>query len=164
MKKAQVDKVFIYLITLIIAALVLFFGYKSIVSMKENAARVTVLNLRTAITNDVDVDSSFGTVKIHSYNVPADFREACFVEVGRYDADAGICDINSANYKPVICDSWADADVKQNLFLLPGGEPYYIGNITFPAPHTYLCLNLSFNTLKVRFRGLGDQTEITAVE
>lgn len=158
-KKAQGGRIFIYLVTAVIAGLILIFGYKVLIGLSGSSDKVTLLNFRTDFERDLDLASPWGTVQRHRYNVPTTYKEVCLINVYADPAEDPVF----AQTYPLIHDSWQER-AKENVFLLPGGEPFMVANMTFGdcmqrgGTADYLCIPLENGWFEVRFRGWGSST------
>ena len=161
MNKGQGSEIFIYALTAVITVLLLIVGYKTIAGMKGSSDRISIVDFKSDFSRDLDLDSTFGTVKTHKYKVPLMFNEICLIDTNQ--TGAGV-DIDRYEY-PIIYDSWRHG-ARENVFLLPNGEPFQASNMTFGdtdgdrlANH-HLCLQIQQGWFSVRFRGKGVVTMV----
>ncbi len=148
MKKAQIHgQVFIYVLTLIITAAILLYGYNAIKGISKRAEQVELINFKDDLKGDFEkMSSDYGSVKTKTYNVPSKVKEVCFYQEG---------DVLPPNINPLVRDSILDTD--NNIFLVIGNaiEPMKLSRIEVNNG-PIVCISISSNRLKLRLEGLGD--------
>jgi len=156
MKRGQIQgQVFIYILTLIITASILLYGYKAIKNISEKAEQVELVDFKTKLKSDFEtISTDHGSVKTKTYNVPSKVNEICFYQEGEDPLfHAMPNDIN-----PLIKDSIGD-ETGNNVFLVMGNaiEPMNLGRIEISNEgYNMVCIKPSGNRLKLRLEGLGD--------
>ncbi|MDD5086458.1 MAG: hypothetical protein PHV16_01770 [Candidatus Nanoarchaeia archaeon] len=161
MKKAQIQgQVFVYILTLIITAAILIFGYSSVRNIMDKANQVEMTNFKAAIKSDFQsMSSDYGSAKTYTYNVPSGVKEVCFYRTGidpNYRAMP--YDLN-----PLIRDSIND-DTGNNFFLIFGDETIdqmNLGKIEIEEQVMIICIEPSGSRIKVTLEGLGDGVSIS---
>ena len=83
MKKAQIQaQVFVYVLAMLVIALVLLYGYRSINTMKERANQVDLLAFKNDMTKSIEkVSNDYGTVRVPTFNIPKEYKEVCFIDI-----------------------------------------------------------------------------------
>jgi len=156
MKKGQIQgQVFIYILTLIITAGILLFGYNAINNFRDDTERVELVTFKNALKQDFErMSSNYGSSETETYNVPSKVKKVCFYQEGEvYDFHAMPDDLN-----PLIADSIKDG-TGNNVFLVIGNaiEPMKLTRIEINKPdYNLVCIKVSSNRLKLRLEGLGD--------
>lgn len=159
MKKGQIQgQVFIYILTLIITAAILLYGYNAIKGLNENAEQVEFIQFKEDLEKDFKtISSDYGSVKTKTYSVPSKVKEICFYRIGNGPVHPSLPeDIN-----PWIADSIADTD--NNVFLVMGNviEPMELSRIEIDDDDiSLLCIPISSSRLKLRLEGLGDGVSV----
>jgi hypothetical protein len=161
MKKGQViGQVFIYLITAVIIGVVLIFGVQAIMQLVSTSNDVRVATFQKDFVTRLNSDFGYDSVDTKPVQIPGDFREICFIELG-----TGIgCGRQSMNPpRPLIEDSWKDC-VQQNIFVLGNSKMltmYVEGlkvNDNDPQHLTnkYVCSNITGGVVtNLAFKGYG---------
>ena len=172
-RKAFSSEIFLYITALLIFALVLFFGYRSITQFIDKGERVAFITFKTTLERSIqDIARSDGNVLVfnagHPLLVPSPYRRVCFVDV---DARPPISCHSLLN--PIICDAWKTAfdaggwaTAEANIFTEPIGiipiKSYRIridsnGNhIEDTSDASYACADTSSHRLDIRLEGRGD--------
>lgn len=156
MKKAQIHgQVFIYILTLIITAAILLYGYNAITSISTKAEQVEFVKFKNDLKQDFEtISSDYGSVEVETYSVPSKVKEICFYQRGNapYFLDF------PENINPLIKDSIDDTD--NNVFLVMSNaipDPMKLSRIEISNDgYNILCIKISSNRLKLRLKGLGD--------
>ncbi len=155
--KAQIGQIFIYLIATLIIILVLYYGYGAIRNIGEKQQELSYVKFQTGLSDMIDYTSSdYGTVRIEEFLVPSGYDELCLV-----DPDLIITGDASSipeNEYPLIYDSVQDR-VQANVFVLPGGAPFYIENLQLDEG--FACADVTRGTITLRIEGLGDEAKVT---
>ncbi len=157
MKKAQIQgQVFIYILTLIIAGAVLLYGYNAIVSIKERAEQVELVNFKTKLKSDFEtISSDYGSVKTKTYSIPSKVKEICFYQY--VDIEVGYSGENININNHLIIDS-ITGGTGNNVFLVIGDtiDPMELATIKL-SDGQILCIPISGNRFKLRLEGFGDK-------
>ena len=154
--KAQISQVFIYLMTIVIAAFILFYGYRAISVFTEKSEQVSFIQFKSSIDNNVKALSlDFGSVKVQEFTVSGDVNVVCFVS--NYPR---MLKLNNTKY-PLIEDS-VNSGVRKNVFLIGNGidESFYLDNIE--SAENLFCMDAISGKIKLRMEGKGDHTFISA--
>ena len=154
--KAQISQVFIYLMTIIVAAFILFYGYRAISVFTEKSEQVSFIQFKNDMENTVTALSlDFGSVKVKEFTVPGNIKTLCLV--GNYPS---VLKLNNTKY-PIIENS-VNSGVRKNVFLIGIGidESFYIENVE--SAENPLCTDVVSGKIKLRMEGKGDHTFISA--
>jgi|TARA_B100001964_G_C14128977_1_gene551945 hypothetical protein len=168
MKKAQITgQVFIYILSAMVFALVLVYGYKAIGDFLNRADQVAEIELSTDLKSSIKTIASSQDVKQKAISIPAKFKQICFIDLNKDAKTTNMCDITHGDYNLVICNFW-DSNAEQNVFLLPNPSDVkvFVGEIEprepDQTPLDYLCMNITNGKVKLKLQGLGDRTGISA--
>jgi len=157
MRKAQfaVGQIFIYILAIIIAGLIILYGYQAIAGFRTKAEEIALINFKTSIENDIEsIATSYGSVRVQTYDLPSSAREVCFVDERVF----GESNITDGNYS--LIDNSVEAGAKQNIFLIPMAEiPIYAENME--VNDTYFCINSTRGKVTIRLEGLGNRTKLS---
>ncbi len=163
MRNAQLmGQVFIYVMSAMVFALVVVFGYRAISDFIHRADQVAEVELSTDLKSSVTTIASSQDVKQKTVNVPAKFKKICFIDLLYPDPKgSGLCTSTHADYNLIICNFW-QSKAEQNVFLLPNPADIkmYVGKIDV-GTGGYLCLPIVGGKLKLKLEGLGDKTRIS---
>jgi len=156
MKRAQIGTIFIYLISILIIILVIYFGYKAIGGISKGAEKIATEKFKSTFTDDMKSDAAYGSIHLKSYNIPSKYDKVCFIDLTKKGAIAGSV---SVNIYPIIKDS-IESNAQQNVFLLPSGEPFYAGEVSVPNYPYFTCQDVRNSMIRLRLEGLGSSTKI----
>ena len=161
MKKGQIQaQVFVYVLAMLVIALVLLYGYRSLSTMQERAKQVDILSLKNEVIKAVEkVSNDYGTVRAPTFNIPKEYTELCFIDIDNSPAAE-----LQANH-PLVYEAWEDESA--NVFLIKGlvDESFMIGEsddslISIENPN-YLCFKVINGRVKVKLEGTGGKAEIS---
>lgn len=159
MKKGQaIGQIFTYIIAIIITAIILGYGYNSIVSIKQKSEQVSYIKFKNDLQNEIKkISFDFGSVKKVSFSLPKNYKQVCFVETPP-DEDTPI-PITNPKY-PIIVDS-SKSGVKKNVFLVENiaKDSFYIGKIVLPED--LFCVNTINGRIQLKLEGMGDHAKIS---
>jgi len=182
MGRAQIQsQVLVYILAVIIMAMILIFGYKALIDMKDRARMAQLIQFRSELKSEItSIGLDYGTSKLESFRPPADYRQVCFVNLdhtyeGVNDAllqvEEDLAQVEYIRGRAIIKDGVRDMVsnglVRKNMFLCPPcSDQEYVGNITIldkdGADTAFRCFGLSQGTLTLRISGLGDRAEISS--
>ena len=155
-RKGQISQVFIYVTTLLIVALVLFYGYRAISTFKERADQVSFIQMKNDIENAIEsISVDYGSVKTREISLPIDVREVCIVS-----SYPGLPDLSGTQY-PLIEDS-VNSRVMKNIFLIGqqnAGESFYVEKIYIEDD--ILCVPSISNKLVLKMEGMGNHAVVS---
>lgn len=154
--RAQISQVFIYVITLLIVALVLFYGYRAISIFKEKADQVSFLQMKNDMENAVkSVSVDFGTVKTREIPLPQNINEVCIVST-----HPGLPQLSGTPY-PLIEDS-VNSGVSKSVFLIGDRnvkESFYVEKVYVDGG--IVCIPSISNKLVLKMEGRGNHAIIS---
>ena len=160
MKKGQIQaQIFVYILAMIVMALVLLYGYKSISTMKDRAKQVDLLSFKNDVIRAVEkVSNDYGTVRAPTFNIPSDYKEVCFIDIDNSPA-------NIESEYPLVYEAWFDKSA--NVFLITdlAEEFFMVGEsdssiISIDEPN-YLCIDVINGRTKIRIEGIGGKAQIS---
>src|SRR3989338_539125 len=158
-KRGQISgMVFVYIFSAIIIALILIFGYRSIIGTKEKVEQTELAILKNKIISDIGaMKTDFGSSKEVSYSIPQQ-TELCLFDLEKKDA---IFKNLPEGFNPLIIDSIRN-NIRKNAFVWGNEifEPFYIGEIEINEPYFY-CLKQIAGKVSFVIEGLGNRTLIT---
>ena len=149
--------VFVYMFSAIIIALILIFGYRSIIGTKEKIVQTELAILKNKIISDIEsIKTDFGSSKEVSYSIPQQI-ELCLFDLEKKDAILGNL---PQDFNPLIIDSIRN-NIRKNAFVWGNEifEPFYIGEIEIKEPHFY-CLKHVAGKVSFVIEGFGNKTRI----
>lgn len=161
MKKGQIGQIFIYLISTLIIILVLYYGYGAIKDIGSKQKEISYVKFQNALSEMIaHTSSDYGTVRIEDFMVPAGYTQVCLIDPSLIVTG----DVSSipANQYPIIVDSVKD-NVQANIFVLPGGSPFYAPKMFIDTPAKFFCINATQGRIKLRIEGLGDKAKVESV-
>ena len=155
MRKAQVQtQIFIYILAILVAGLILFYGYGAIKDFITRGERLSLVNLENDLKDNVQaLSTSFERVKIETLDVPGNYVKLCLLDLSKPADDFSVC---RSEYNPVVCESWKDPEIEENVFLVDDegatiklGQGY-IGDIILDNPG---CFDVINSKIKIKFTG-----------
>jgi len=152
-----VGQIFIYILAIIIAGLIILYGYRAIAGFRTKAEEIALINFKTSVENDIEsIAGSYGSVRMQTYDLPSSAREVCFVNASAFRYPGAF---NMPGY-PIINNSVRSGS-KQNIFLVPMAEiPISVENMEVNDTDEYLCINSTRGKITIRLEGLGNRTKI----
>lgn len=118
-KKAQVERIFVWFLAIIMLALILFFGYNAIAKTTQKGCEAQLILFEKRFTADIEsMYAQQGSVVEKSYSVPCGVDRIYFVDIGRDVSFSSLSDY------PEIMDSLNVTGTGKNVFLIKGGEVY----------------------------------------
>lgn len=157
-KKSQISgTVFVYMFSAIIIAVILIFGYRSIIGTQESIEQTELAMFKNKIISDIEsIIADFGSSKEVSYSIPSQ-TELCIFDLSKKES---IFENLPPDFNPLIIDSIRN-NVRKNAFVWGNEifEPFYIGEIEIREPYFY-CLNPVAGKVSFVIEGLGNRTLI----
>lgn len=152
MKKSQIQsQVLVYILALFIIGVIMVYGYKSIINMRERAGEAEFIKFRNTVDQAVN-SLDYGSVKKRTFFPPRGYRQVCF----------GIP--NKAyppilNNYPYINDS-LNGGVANTVFLYPdGSRAFEVPDITVES--NFKCYNITSGRVTVTLSGQGSTVKIS---
>ena len=159
-KKCQISgTVFVYIFSAIIIALILIFGYRSIIGTKEKIEQTELAILKNEIISGIEaMKTDFGSSKEVSYSMPPQ-TQLCLFDLEKKE---GLLGNLPEGFNPLIIDSIRN-NVRKNAFVWGNEifEPFYAGEIEIKEPY-FQCLKPIAGKLSFVIEGLGNRTLISA--
>ncbi|MBI2522804.1 hypothetical protein HYW19_00270 [Candidatus Woesearchaeota archaeon] len=157
-KRSQISgTVFVYIFSAIIIAVILIFGYKSIIKTKEKVEQTELAILKNEIISDIDgMKTDFGSSKKVSYSIPPQ-TQLCLFDLEKKE---DIFENLPQGFNPLIIDS-IRSNVRKNAFVWGNEifEPFYL-EIEINEPYFY-CLEPVAGKVSFVIEGLGNRTLIS---
>ena len=153
--KAQISgQIFIYVLAIIIAGLILLYGYRAIGTITKTGEEVALIDFKNQLEGDIEkLATDYGAIKTKSYILPSGTETICFV-----DSDAK----TTATDYQIINDIVASG-ARQNIFLIPllNIQIYAEGLKVDESGSKSLCLTNQRGRITLRLEGRGDGTLVT---
>ena len=134
--KAQIaGQVFVYILSMIVVALVLLYGYNAIQDFRKKAEEVNLVNFKNELEKVVIKSTRYGDVKPVELSLSGKFEKVCFVDSfsSLSEAKKGntcLCTAGCSSSNALICDAWKTTNTS-NVYLVPLADiPIDIGPIT----------------------------------
>lgn len=116
-KKAQAEKLFVWILAIIMAALILFFGYNAVSKTTQTGCMAQLVLFEKSFVSDIEsMYTQQGSVAEKNYNVPCGIDRIYFVDIDKDVSFSPLVDY------PEIMDSLNGTD--KNVFLIKGNEVY----------------------------------------
>ena len=151
--------VFVYIFSAIIIAMILIFGYRSIIGTKEKVQQTELAVFTNQIISDIkSMSADFGSSKEVSYSIPSQ-TQLCLFDLEKKDA---IFENLPEGFNVLIIDSIRN-NLRKNAFVWGNEifEPFYIGEIEINEPY-FQCLKPIAGKVRLVIEGLGNRTLISA--
>lgn len=180
MRAQIIGTTFIYILSIIVMALVLLYGYRAISSSIKTQEQISLISAESAIDKKIqEVGSQYDRVEQAEISVPQRFQALCFVDLSADNQQTrNICMPASEDYNPIICDMWTE-NAKKNVFFVESKSKvtsYYLEGISIDSDNDgaedtsecinpdcfYICVNVEANG-KATFwlRGTGKTAAIS---
>lgn len=167
MRKGQlVGQVFIYILSIVIIAAILIYGYTAVSEFRERSQNVAKIKLQNDITNAVSrLASDYGSVQKKELYL-GEFLKICFVDNYEQSVNPNLF---PNTIHPLIKNSVKDS-TGNNVFLLKETleQSFNAGEISVGDDGASLtdtdaiCLNATSNRVEVRLEGKGDHVFISS--
>jgi len=165
MKKSQIQsQLFIYILSIIIIGLLLYFGIHWIGELIKSEDIIDSTRFRIDLENSFDsIRPQYGSADNFEYSVPDGVDMVCFVDNTKdrtFISTTDLCDQAHEDYSALICNSWKD-NISSVLFS-PPLEDINIGNLDMESP--FICFKTSMKRkIGLRLVGLGDKVRISRI-
>src|SRR3989338_8826440 len=157
-RKSQISgTVFVYIFSAIIIAMILIFGYRSIIGTKEKIEQKELELFKNRIISDINsMGSDFGSSKEVSYSIPSQ-TQLCLFDLEKKDV---IFKNLPEGFNVLIIDSIRN-NIRKNAFVWGNEifEPFYIGEMEINEPY-FQCLKPIAGKASFVIEGLGNRTLI----
>jgi len=159
-KKAQIQQVFVYIITIVVVGLIFMIGYKAIGGMMSKGCDVEKTTFKTNLESFITKYTSYGEFHLEEMGVPCSFAQICFVDTGLI-RNPPTTFTYPKNY--IIESSVQDSDVEENIFMIKT-------DITEPLKFSpevvvdgdIICINNTDGRFHLAFEGMGRETKISS--
>jgi len=164
MKRAQATQIFIYLISVLIVGLILYYGYVSVKGFGKKQEELSFVNFKNSLENAIKtISADYGTMRIVEFELPIKYTKVCLVTTDWLRRDVSIQNINieklSNNERFIIQDSISGGS-KNNVFLFPDGNAFEI-ETKIEVEGFIKCFESSRGKISIRIEGLGDRAKIS---
>ena len=157
-KSMEIGTVFIYALSMIIIALILYFGYRGIAGIYKASEENTLEQLKLNMKADMSqLAIKFGTTASFEYQMPAKFTRLCFADL--YINDSYNKTARNNNITDALIKNSISGNLTNNAFLT--GEstaPFDIGKTRVECSPFFVCFDRQAN--KVSFRATGRGTYV----
>lgn len=177
-RKGQAAEIFTFILAIIIASMIILYGYKYIKELNQRTDELALVRFQTDIQKAVrTIAPDYGSVKRLEVDVPSKFNKVCFVDKSKSIPDIGgscLCDKDCSpdpsvcqdadetntkcrDYNPLICDSWKDNNLVENIFLIPMADiPIKAPGLNVKDTSGYICEKVVGGKIVVRLEGKGN--------
>jgi hypothetical protein len=157
-----VGEVFVYILAIIIAVLVIIYGYNAIKGFMQKQKQIEIIQFKTDIQSAVrTISTEYGSVKKFEHSLPGE--AICFTEVGNFKPESCICvkciGEEEWQYNPQICDAW-QTTTDQNVFIIPQIETPILAT-PLKIDNSYLCIKAIKNKVTLKLEGFGNYAKIS---
>ncbi len=162
--KGQVQaQALMYVLSVIIMASILIFGYNAYITLIETQEVVAMLQFEKQIESEITkIKGQYESTKYITLSIPGGHKEVCYIDTftGSFSAATEL-DVGGSDAHPVVYQSWLSGS-KNNLFLIKKitEKALYAGEIKIDYPH-YLCINASNGIVKLKLTGGGDHVRLS---
>ena len=158
MDKSQLySQIFIYVLSIILIAFILVYGYNAVQSFKDKACEIACIKMQNDLKNSIEgILSDFGTVKRHDIEMCCNYNKICFVE-----------SVDSPNLPnnvdPIIKDSVLSG-AEKNVFLVDkiAERSFFAGKISVDPD--VLCLKSATSRISLRLESRGNYVILSKYE
>lgn len=158
MKRGQISSnVFVYILTVIIVIVILFFGYNYVTKSRDNISKTDIISLQNKISSDIEtIGVDYGTFKKVSYSIKA--GELCLFDLSKKEE---ILNSELINFYPFIKDS-INSNTNKNAFFLNKKvfESFSVGDFEIKHYPYFKCLKPSSGKMNFGIEGLGNKALI----
>lgn len=165
MTKAQLySQIFIYILTIVVVALILVYGYRTIIGVKDKANQVMALKFEKELKSSVkSITGDFGSVVKKEIPVDEKTSQVCFVE--SYENFVRTSPIGDGQINRLIIESIRSSS-DNNVFLMGDGlrSAFNAGSIlipNIPSQIDVLCIKAINGQIVFRLEGAGDHAIIS---
>ncbi len=164
-RKSQMQsQLFIYIMTLLIIGLLLYFGFGWISKLFKTQSVIDATKFQVDLENAFEkIRPNYGSTSEREFLAPDGVDRICFVDTQMKVSDRklrGLCNSANDDYDPVMCNQWMD-NTSAIMFSPAIERDIDIGSIVVDATPGYLC----FDTTKSRrftllLTGLGNRVKV----
>ncbi len=161
-KKGEIPtQLFIYVMALIIAGLILVFGFSAIKGFMDKGKEIESITMQKTLEREIKLmETRYGSVKLLPLDVPANIQEICFT-----DPSASPNNQNLKNNYAIIAkkleSETSESRIKDNVFMFPGGKSWNAGKIMIDTPDQFQCFNSRSGKITLKLEGAGNKVKIS---
>lgn len=158
-KRGQAERVFLYIMTIVVVGLIILFGYKAIGNLLEVGATATKVQFQKDFQNSIAQGRSYGRITTHTFSVGDEYSHVCMIDKSAFRTD--ILSASRTVLNPLIRDS-VQTGAPENAFLvLEDGtlEPYEVEDLE--VNEGGLCVKVSSGKVRMRFEGKGNRVKVS---
>lgn len=150
MKKAQIGQIIVYILAVVIFAMILVFGYKAVVNLRQQTEQAAYISFQKALEADIkSIYFDFESVKQKTYSI-AGYTKVCFI-TSHPEMATGI----TITGEPMIENS-VNSGVQKNVFLVNSKiDSFYVGKIDAGITD-FECIDILNGKLNIKLTGQGD--------
>jgi hypothetical protein len=160
MRKSQIyGHIFIYILTIVIVAFILIFGYRTITGFQDRAQQVFVIKFSSDLKSGIhSITRDYGSVIKKELNVGDKINSVCFIE--NYEKFDESNPQSDSPINPIIRES-IRSKTGINVFLIGNEvkEGFSIGNIS--VKKDVLCIMPLGSKIELRLEGAGDHAIVS---
>jgi hypothetical protein len=173
-KAMNPGEIFVYVMSLLIVAFILIFGYMSINDFIGNSSDVEMLQFQKTMEQYVRrYSTEYGSQGFGDVPLPGNIMKLCFLEYYNQASNIIDCEDSGASslINPVVKDSYGstfESREKKNFFLIDSKgnivRSYYLGNLTVSTPGklcNHLCIDNFRGKLSFTIKGQGVSADIS---
>ncbi|MCK5283533.1 MAG: hypothetical protein KAK00_09085 [Nanoarchaeota archaeon] len=159
----NVGQIFTYIVTIVIIAVILLFGYNAIRDFKQKADQISMVDFQNNLESSIK-SIEYGSLRNKVFTLSNDYKEVCFVnnhntdDYGDYDFDVIFKDY------PIIRDV-VESGTRKNIFLIKDkkevAEKFEIGKISFSGDSILKCFDVINSKLSIAIEGKGNHVIIS---
>lgn len=158
------SQLFIYILTLLIIGLLLYFGIKWIGGIIKTQEVIDATKFQIDLENSFEkTRPNYGSTLKKDFLAPDGVDRICFVdsflEIAQRNLK-GLCDKTHDDYDPVMCNEWKD-NTTAVVFSPVIDRNINLGAVTVDATPKYMCFNTSTTRrFSLLMTGLGNRVKI----
>ncbi|MBT3408896.1 hypothetical protein HN415_09535 [Candidatus Woesearchaeota archaeon] len=170
--KAQAQsQMFIYILSIIIIGLLLFFGIKWIGELIKTGDKIDSTKLTVELENAFNtMRPQYGSAESYNFYIPRGIEKVCFVDstitknqLLLTPANYPVCDPNNEMYDSLICLAWKD-NASSILFSPSLDVGVNLGHIEIIDSKRSFCYDVTENRkIKLKLIGLGDAVRVELI-
>jgi hypothetical protein len=153
---------FLYILTLIIIGLLLFFGIKWMKDINQMSTVVDATKFKKDIETAFDsMRSQYMSSKTYSFTLPDGVEQVCFVDSATVPGIQGVCDPTKDYFNDYICGVWKDGGTGIIIDPPLKTSTLSIGNIQVQEDPKNICFDITkAKRITVKLIGLGDMVRV----
>ncbi len=165
MKKGELQRVFIYVLSLVVISLVFVYGYKAIFGFSKQADDVAMLKFSEDLKSHItSIASDYGSVREYIYSMPSGVDEVCFTDPNTYKTPTVIDQYGSDDS---VIKAAISSGIPEHVFLRKSKqteEKLDVGELDlFNCAH-FVCVPVKAGKITLRLEGLGNKAKLIVPE